>query len=106
MWRKEKQEKEKQARVERYRIEREANEKISSQNCKKATGMSVGASERLSEALKVSVSSIRFIRTEYFGNNYCEAVIDTPKGIKKCKAEVIVKDSNVWVHLNPMLDCH
>ncbi len=101
----EKQEREKQARLERYRNEREAQEKISSQNCKKATGMSVGASERLSEALKVSVGSIKFIRTEYYGNNYCEAIIDTPIGLKKCKAEVIVKDSNVWIHLNYLLNC-
>lgn len=102
----EKQEREKQARIERYRNEREVQEKRSSENCKKVSGMSVGASERLSEALKVSVSTIKLIRTEYFGNNYCEAVIDTPKGIKKCKAEVIVKDSKAWVHLNYFLDCN
>lgn len=98
-------EKEKRAQAERDQRQREAQDKLTAENCKKATGMSVGASEQLATALKVSVSTIRLLRTQSYGS-WCEAVVDTPKGIHRCKSEVRVKDNNIWVHFTPMMHCN
>lgn len=98
-------EKERKLANERYQKEREAKEKITAENCNRATGMSVGASEQMATALKVSVSGIRLLRTESFGS-WCSAIVDTPKGIKRCKSEVIVKGNDAWVHFTPFLDCN
>jgi hypothetical protein len=98
-------ERERKLANERYRKEREAKEKITAENCSKATSMSVGASEQMATALKVSVSGIRLLRTESFGS-WCSAIVDTPKGIKRCKSEVMIKGNDVWVHFTPFLDCN
>ena len=98
-------ERERKLANERYRKEREAKDKITAENCNRATGMSVGAAEQMATALKVSVSGIKLLRTESFGN-WCSAIVDTPKGIKRCKSEVMIKGNDAWVHFTPFLDCN
>lgn len=89
---------------ERIEKEKAAKDKLTAENCEKATSMSVGAAESLASQLRVSVSSISIRRTTTFMG--CEAVIDTPKGIYKCRAEVMSKEGRVWLHFFPITDCN
>jgi hypothetical protein len=102
-------EKEIQARRERERQEEEGKQKLIAENCKIATGLSVGAKEDLANALRVSVSSISLLRTSLWKTTsnklICEAVVDTPKGTRACESEVFSDGKSTWVHFFPMLHC-
>ena len=69
--------------------------------CAKASGISQRFQERFSQQLKVSVSSIKFYKSEkYMGG--CSVTIDTPKGLKECTATTLLTDGKeYWLDAFP-----
>lgn len=68
--------------------------------CHKVTDISKGFAEDVARTMKVSVSSVRFIRSEGSANlgSTCYIKIDTPKGPQACGAKIIYSDGkDYWV---------
>lgn len=75
------------------------NLEANASNCRKVTAVSQNFLENAAAYYRTSVSSITFLRMD--AESDCIAIIDTPKGPKKCAFTVIGKQGQVYIgHTN------
>jgi hypothetical protein len=66
--------------------------------CSKATDISKRFSEFVASKMKVSISSVTFVRTTYISTMGCEVTVDTAKGPQSCVGVDVYSDGkDFWV---------
>ena len=89
-----KQEQAQKIKAEKASILEKAEKEKMKQDCLKITAWSSDSRELIATALKVPMSSISLIRTQLGALDHCLAVIDTAKGLEKCRVMRIFQDRN------------
>ena len=87
------------AQVHFFAYSNQAKEmKPTSKYCSKVTGLSQGFEEEIATKLRVSVSSVRFMRAYPDRLGGCDVTVDTPKGPITCSGlTVFTNGKDFWI---------
>jgi hypothetical protein len=73
---------------------------MSTDHCERATSLSRGLAESMSQQFHVPLSSLRLVRAEKLGNE-CDIRVDTAKGLLRCDFGTSVYfdgKKDYWIH--------